>query len=93
MRLTDSDRQAITHAIATRDPDAAVYLFGSRTDDAAKGGDIDLLILSTKISLLDKLDILTELHGQLGEQKIDLVVYPDLGKPFARIAMNQGVRL
>lgn len=93
MRLSDSDRYAITHAIAIKDPDAAVYLFGSRANDAAKGGDIDLLILSTKISLLDKLDILAELHGRLGEQKIDLIVYPDLTKPFARIAMSQGVRL
>lgn len=93
MRLNDTDRYVITHAIAIKDPNAVVYLFGSRANDAAKGGDIDLLVLSTKISLLDKLDILTELHGQLGEQKIDLVVYPDLTKPFARIAMSQGVRL
>lgn len=56
-------------------------------------GAIDLLVLSQKISLLDKLDILAELHGRLGEQKIDLVVCPDLSRPFARIAMSQGVRL
>lgn len=93
MRLTDSDRQAITLAIATKDPDAAVYLFGSRTDDAAKGGDIDLLVLSSKIDLLDKLEILSELHVRLGEQKIDLLIYPDLSQPFARVAMSRGVRL
>lgn len=93
MRLSDYEHECITRAIATKDRDAAVFLFGSRANDAARGGDIDLLVLSGKIGLMDKLDILAELHGQLGEQKIDLVVFPDLSRPFARLAASQGVRL
>ena len=93
MRLSESESRIITHAVAVKDPDAVVYLFGSRADDAAKGGDIDLLVLSGKIGLMDKLDILAELHGQLGEQKIDFVVYPDLSRPFAQLAASEGVRL
>ncbi len=93
MRLNDSERQAILGAIGAQDPQADVYLFGSRVDDEARGGDIDLLVLSHRIDLMAKLDILGELHRRLGERKIDLVVYPDLGQPFARIAVAEGVRL
>jgi len=93
MRLNDCERQAILGAIGARDPQADVYLFGSRVDDGARGGDIDLLVLSRQIDLMAKLDILGDLHRRLGERRIDLVVYPDLGQPFARIAIAEGVRL
>lgn len=75
------------------DADAQIYLFGSRVDDAAQGGDIDLLVLSTKIHLMEKLDILAQLHQTLGERKIDLAVHSDTSRPFPRMAMQQGVRL
>jgi predicted nucleotidyltransferase len=45
MRLSDAERGAIRRAIADFDPEAMVYLFGSRTDDTKRGGDIDLLIM------------------------------------------------
>jgi len=93
MRITETQRQSITQAIHTRDPLASVYLFGSRADDAAHGGDMDIFVLSKTIRLIDRLNILGELHQKLGEQKIDLVVYPDLTRPFARIAINEGIRL
>lgn len=93
MRLSPTERQAITQAIRGVDPDATVYLFGSRTDNAAKDGDIDLLVLSKRIDLMKKLDILARLHQELGEQRIDLVVYPDCSKPFARLAMREGMPL
>lgn len=93
MRLHESERQAIIQSIRSADPDAAVYLFGSRVDDSAKGGDIDLLVLSKKINLMTKLTILAQLHQQLGPQKIDLAVYEDLSKPFARLAVTGGMPL
>jgi len=93
MRLHESERQAIIQSIRAADPDAAVYLFGSRVNDATKGGDIDLLELSKKINLMAKLDILARLHQQLGDQKIDLVIYPDLSRPFARLAVKNGEAL
>jgi predicted nucleotidyltransferase len=90
MRLRDAERSTIVQAIRSADPDAAVYLFGSRVDDSAKGGDIDLLVVSKKIDVMGKLDILAALHQQLGDQRIDLVVFPDLSKPFARLAASEG---
>ncbi len=93
MRLTPEERAEITRSISGRDPSASIYLFGSRVDDSARGGDIDILVLSREIGLWDRLDILADLHRALGEKKIDLVVYPDLSRPFARIAAREGVQL
>ena len=93
MRITPLERQAIKQTVTAINPDARIYLFGSRADDASKGGDIDLLAISSKITLMDKLDILADLHRELGEQKIDLIVESDLSGPFARLAVRQGVAL
>ncbi|SJM88955.1 Nucleotidyltransferase family protein [Crenothrix polyspora] len=93
MRLSEIEHQLIRQAIIDIDPEADIYLFGSRTNDHAKGGDIDVLVISKKISLIDKLTILAKLHLRLGEQKIDLVVFPDLTRPFARIAQQGGIAL
>ena len=45
MRLSPAERRAIdTAAREAFPPGTRVMLFGSRTDDARRGGDIDLLI-------------------------------------------------
>ena len=93
MRITTAEHQAIRQAITEVDPEATIYLFGSRANDKARGGDIDLLVISRKICLMDKLTVLARLHQVLGEQKIDLAVYPDLSRPFARLARESGVPL
>lgn len=58
---------------------AEIHLFGSRTDDTRRGGDIDLLVtIPAQLDpdrLLDtRLKILAALHRRLGERKIDLVL-------------------
>ncbi len=93
MRLAPREQSAIREAIHEADGEASIYLFGSRVDAAASGGDIDLLVLSTKINLMTKLGILARLHQQLGERRIDLVVYPDTSRPFPRMVIEEGVRL
>jgi predicted nucleotidyltransferase len=93
MRLAEMEQSAIREVIREADAEASVYLFGSRVDDAARGGDIDLLVLSKKITLMMKLGILAQLHQKLGERKIDIAVYPDDSRPFPRMVMDEGVRL
>jgi predicted nucleotidyltransferase len=79
---------------------AKVYLFGSRTDDTRRGGDIDLLVepaaaLSADARLDAKLKMLAALHRRLGERKIDLVFYQRDGHEtaFQRLARREGIRL
>ncbi|HSO43955.1 MAG TPA: nucleotidyltransferase domain-containing protein [Rhodoferax sp.] len=93
MRLATEEQSAISETIRRADREAQIYLFGSRVDDTAKGGDIDLLVLSKNIDLMAKLDILAQLHLKLGERKIDIAVYPDTSRPFPRMVMQEGVRL
>ncbi|WP_257252536.1 nucleotidyltransferase domain-containing protein [Endozoicomonas sp. ONNA1] len=93
MRLTKSEQQAIVTVIRQLDPDAEIWLFGSRVDDQARGGDIDLLILSHKLNSADKQKIRLALYEKLGEQKIDLVIAADDSDPFTRIALAEGVSL
>lgn len=93
MRLKDKEKQVILQAIHSIDPNARIYLFGSRVDDSDKGGDIDLLVFSRKISYGDKLAVKKNIFSVLGEQKIDLIVTKDGGEPFVRMVLEQGVQL
>ena len=93
MRLALPEQVAIHDAIYQADVDAEVYLFGSRTDDTARGGDIDLLVLSKRIGLMKKLEILAQLHDKLGERKIDLIIIPEVVGRFARIDFKKGILL
>ena len=93
MRITNEEHQTISNTIHQSDAGAAIYLFGSRADDSAKGGDIDLLVLSKKINLMDKLEILAQLHQRIGERKIDIAIYPDTTHPFPSMVIQTGVPL
>lgn len=69
-QIIDFFKQRICASI----PDARLYLFGSRTDDSALGGDIDLMILSD--NQVDKRlirTIRTEFYSKFGWQKVDIV--------------------
>jgi predicted nucleotidyltransferase len=76
-----------------------ICLFGSRVDDTAKGGDIDIYIepdIQSPDQIIEaRLNALVELHRALGEQKIDLVIHrkqgPDL--PIHQRARASGVPL
>jgi len=93
MRLKEKERQIIIQAIKSIDPNASVYLFGSRVNDSGKGGDIDLLLLSHKITYGDKLKIKKSIFTALEEQKIDIFLSKNTDNPFVRLALEQGVRL
>lgn len=93
MRLTAEEIKTIKQTASASDPKAKVYLFGSRTDDAARGGDIDLLVESSVIDSKKKRNLRDRLFHQLGAQKVDLVVTKDYSEPFARIAKSKGIKL
>lgn len=77
MRLNETERKAIKAALKKHfDATARVYLFGSRTDDQKRGGDIDLFIeteLQGEELLLAKLRTMSEIQRRIGDRKIDIV--------------------
>ena len=99
MRLTPQSIAAITQAAqAVLGADAQVWLFGSRIDDSARGGDIDLYVqtnqvLSNRVSVACQIS--AQIQQKIGLQKID-VVLKDANTPAApihQVAQEQGVRL
>jgi len=75
--------------------DTKIYLFGSRVDDASKGGDIDLYMetQSTQNLLEKKIAFLTLVQNYLGEQKIDIVFAKDASRAIEVEAKSKGVEL
>jgi len=78
MRLTESQRAAIKAAVFnTIDTESRIWLFGSRVDDTARGGDIDLMI-GTEKTLPNRVSALCRLEGslvmKLGDRKIDIIL-------------------
>ena len=91
MRLNDDQTQAIRQVIAGFDPDARVFVFGSRADDNARGGDIDLLVVSERLAPVSEWDIQDALMDRLGEQRIDVVVASSPRSPFQCIVFQEAV--
>ena len=99
MRLTSSEVDAIL-ACARRHfgEQAIVRLFGSRTDDTSRGGDIDLHIEADseeRATLARELAFSQDLKDRIGEQRIDVIVRPPrhAPKPIDRIAIETGLVL
>ena len=94
MRLTATTQNTIRDTILKLDSKATVILFGSRTSDSTKGGDIDLLVISETLTGRDLRKIKIHLQDQLGMQRFDIVLTTsDLSDPFAKMAFEEGVSL
>lgn len=96
MRLSDQERRIIRNAAAEIfGPDARVILFGSRVDDARRGGDIDLFVETpdTADILAKKMRFAVQLQMRLGEQKIDIVVATDPSRLIEQEARRTGVAI
>lgn len=78
MRLSDNARSVILEEVrALFGPGATVSLFGSRTDDGARGGDIDLLVQTERVipeRRRKSLQLAARLQLRLGDQPIDIVL-------------------
>lgn len=94
MRLSKEEIHTLKHAVAKQDPHAKIYLYGSRVDMGKKGGDIDLLIISKKITRVDLTPIRWAFFDKFGEQKIDFIVDPgELKDPFVAKIYKQAIKL
>jgi predicted nucleotidyltransferase len=93
MRIKENEKKILKEAVMAQDPNAEVYLFGSRADDEAKGGDIDVLVLSQCLTFKDKLKIKARMFETLEDQTIHLIIGRDQADPFVRIALDRGVPL
>ena len=95
MRLKETEVKAIVDSVKDMDKDAHVYLFGSRTDDSKKGGNIDLLVISQKLDYEDTIKIRQRLYEKLGEQKIHIIIAKDTDtkNAFVACAYKEGVLL
>ncbi|MCB1213311.1 MAG: nucleotidyltransferase domain-containing protein [Chlamydiia bacterium] len=98
VRLSDLEIQEILNASKKAFGETAhVWLYGSRVNDEAKGGDIDLYIetdLNSEI-VEGKLLMRRLLRSCFGEQKIDLLVHfrGDSAHPLGEIAKTRGLLL
>jgi len=98
MRLTREQIAAIHQAaVETFHGDAQVRLFGSRTNDNARGGDIDLHIQTNAehADFKHEIDFHRRLENYLGEQRIDIILR-DRNAPLSgidQIALETGILL
>ncbi len=96
MRLRPNEQDVIKQSVLdVFGAEANVFLFGSRVDDNARGGDIDLYIEATdKADLFEKkLEFLSKVKRQIGDQRIDVVFNENPSRPIEQEARKNGVRL
>jgi predicted nucleotidyltransferase len=76
MRLNPEIANYLKQIIQEKIPGSTIYLFGSRVDEKARGGDIDLMILTNEPAdrrIFRKIRM--EFFKKYGWRKIDLVSF------------------
>jgi predicted nucleotidyltransferase len=97
MRLSPDDIAAIRGLVQARfGADTGIWLFGSRLDDAARGGDVDLYVEPDRLPeenlLLTRQALRRELERRL-RVPVDLVINPGRTTAFMRQARAEGYPL
>ncbi len=95
MRLPHSYADFFKAEVAALRSAAAVYLFGSRTDDARRGGDVDILVLSSPtLTWEETARIRRRFWEQFGFQKLDLISFsPEDRTAFKELVLLDAIRL
>ncbi len=94
MRLLQEEIDTLKFKLHELSSDAKLYLFGSRIDDNKYGGDIDLLIISEKLTKKDLRSLRIEFFKKFGEQKLDIVLDKgELNTPFVKHIFKKAVLL
>lgn len=79
MRLTKDQINAFVETLSEYKFCGELRLYGSRADDNARGGDIDLILIVEQATDQHRLNdtkykILTQFKNRIGDQKIDLLI-------------------
>lgn len=95
MRLEQHQVEAIKRQAARWAPKAETFVFGSRTDPNASGGDIDLLVLAEeKLPLTTLRHLRRAILDEIGEQKLDIVSFARTADhPFKQVALSTAAKL
>lgn len=95
MRLSTAELQSVRSILGALDPNGRIYLYGSRTDDKRRGGDIDVYLQASR-----PIDLKTQLGTQYRlelacDTLVDLLVKnPEQAmQPIHQIAVEQGILL
>lgn len=94
MRLTQNELSTIRSILRHADASGKVWLFGSRTDDNRKGGDIDLFLeAENHLDLKTRLQLQYQLSSAC-DTKVDLLVKnPDQANSDIFDIARQGIPL
>lgn len=99
MRLNEHEVESIKNLAQVHfGIDVQVILFGSRTNNEKRGGDIDLFIRKQngeKPDVRSKINFIADLIFKIGEQKIDVVLdNPAMHRSeFLKTIYSTGIRL
>jgi len=95
MRLSSEVTCVIQDAFVQVFERGDLYLFGSRVDDARKGGDIDLYVDTENREHMGekRIEFLTRIKREIGDQRIDLVVARGVKRSIDEVAISKGVLL
>ena len=93
MRLNSETVQVLQKIFLQVFGKGELYLFGSRVDDARRGGDIDLYLVADNRDRMGekRIEFLAQVKRQIGDQRIDLVLDRGAGRPIDKIAMREGL--
>ena len=99
MRLSDFEIETIkTVASLHFGSDVQVFLFGSRADDSARGGDIDLFVTASdteKLNTRTKISFMTDIIMLIGDRHIDVILdnKKRIEDPFLRTIRKSAVKI
>lgn len=87
MRLSNQEVKIIKEVVSKYLKDYKIYLFGSRLDNAKKGGDIDLFIISKEMDYEKRLKIEAKLEMVL-QKPVDIVYHKDFKRDIEKEALK-----
>ena len=95
VRLSRREHAAIRNRCEELVPGGEAFLFGSRTDPQARGGDIDILLLTdARLPMAEIRRLRRAILGDIGEQRLDIVNFPRTSDaPFKAVAMRTASKL